>query len=164
MKFNHTWFFYTEIVVLSLVALYVLRKFIFFTDVAFTVVRFLRVMNIARVDQQHFVRLASRDDGEDALLLVCQSVSSEAALLCRRGEQLADGILESETNDFDARLMKKKLAFMKGRPDLFEKYLRLPYIVYDWKPDDPTLGEKARDFKRDWKDIEFSFSVMRSLI
>jgi hypothetical protein len=83
----------------------------------------------------------------------------QALLLFDRGEKLAEYIASEYGNDYDARLMKRKLSFFKQRPDLIKKYRRLPYIVSDWEldPSDPPCWDAFR-FNYDWKKMEIALN------
>ena len=126
-------------------------------------VRTIRLMGIGRVDLVTLSKLSDNNSDKALYYLFNKSIADEAMFLCHRGEQLAKIILDVYKDDADARVLKRKLAFMKSRPDLFEKYHRLPCVVYEWELDDPKASQKAAQFKRDWQRIEYAFSILETM-
>jgi hypothetical protein len=133
---------------------------------------YFRLLKVARVDFVEFLKtssLSSKDFRERINCLLREGLAEQAALLCHRGEQLAKHILdEYGDDDQDARLMKRKLSFMKKRPDLFAKFMRLPSVTHDWDLEDEKVDsqwpEKSKQFKKDWEQIDFAFELVRTKI
>ncbi len=125
----------------------------------------IRIARVGALDLLKSVGPADKGVIRRFFHLIEDRLYDQAALLCHRGEQVVRQIIdEPDTDEEDlpeARLTMKKLAFMKGRPDLLRKYGRLPYICYEWMPSDDSWRKRARDFRKEWKEMGWALDLLK---